>query len=244
MSSTHVAHAPHTPQQGKSRDKMTSADAAVPFTLPLFPPCISLPPQQPLPPQHVSDHGKLTVVLDMDETLIHSEMVHEICEPADENTFYLALGPSGIIKVVKRPFLMQFLVEASQRFELIVFTAGTEEYANAVLNQLDPTGTLFRHRLFRQHCTFTEMGFSKDLSILNRNLQRTVLVDNSAISFAAPQLDNGVLIPSFFNDPMDCALVRLRELLHFLTPLADVRQHLANLFQLRTLLMRPSHDEV
>lgn len=205
---------------------------------------------QGLPPQHEGDSGRLTVVLDMDETLIHAEVVAGVPDTKDDegegDTFYLPFGPTGWIRVTKRPFLHQFLLGASERFELIVFTAGMEEYADAILNRIDPLGTLFRHRLYRQHCTtMANGGMAKDLSILNRDLQRTVLVDNCPISFTLPQLENGVLIPSFVDDPLDSALMKLAELLTVLTPVRDVRQHLAKVFQLRRLIyLTPHADEV
>lgn len=70
-------------------------------------------------------------------------------------------------------------------FEIIVFTASNACYANVVLDYLDPQNQYIQHRLFRESCVQTADGiFVKDLRVLNRDLSETVLIDNSAISFA------------------------------------------------------------
>lgn len=44
---------------------------------------------------------------------------------------------------------MQFLEELSQIYEIVIFTAGMQEYADWVLNQLDADDNLIDHRLYR-----------------------------------------------------------------------------------------------
>jgi Dullard-like phosphatase family protein len=85
-----------------------------------------------------------------------------------------------------------------KRWEIIVFTASHQNYADAILDELDPDGVLFDHRLYRQHCReLTNDFFIKDLSKINRDLSKTVLVDNSAYSYAM-QADNGIPILPFY----------------------------------------------
>jgi len=198
-----------------------------------------------LPPQSEQDQGKLTVVLDIDETLVHTEFLpeHIMLTPekieffnANCNSQFFCVFVTGRAALVrKRPFLREFLQEASKRYELITFTAGSEEYANAVLDRLDPNGSIFRHRLFRQHCCAN--GLVKDLRILNRNLQRTVMVDNSHFSFLF-QLGNGIPIESFYDDSADKALIMLHDFLDALRNEEDVRSSLRSIFKLETKLAR------
>ena len=85
-----------------------------------------------------------------------------------------------------------------------MFTASSQDYADQVIDIIDPTGSLIQFRLYRQHCYATEDGhFIKDLRVIrNRNLADMLLVDNSVHSFGF-QLDNGVPIIPFYDDPTD-----------------------------------------
>ena len=89
------------------------------------------------------------------------------------------------ISINIRPYALTFLKKMTSKYEIIVFTASHKTYANAILDELDPDGEIFQHRLFREHCY--PLGhdlYIKDLRILNRNLSSVVLVDNAAYSYA------------------------------------------------------------
>jgi TFIIF-interacting CTD phosphatase-like protein len=84
-----------------------------------------------------------------------------------------------------RPFAASVLKELAAVFEVIIFTASNGCYANVVIDQLDPQRQFVAHRLFRESCVQTSDGvYVKDLRVINRDLAKLVLVDNSAISFA------------------------------------------------------------
>jgi len=83
-----------------------------------------------------------------------------------------------------RPFVKECLTEANRYFEVIVFTASHQCYADAVLDHIDPNKELIQHRLYRDSCVKTEGIFIKDLRVLtNRKLSEVVIVDNAAYSF-------------------------------------------------------------
>jgi Dullard-like phosphatase family protein len=110
-----------------------------------------------------------------------------------------------------------------KRWEIIVFTASHQSYADAILNELDPEGVLVDHRLYRQHCReLTTDFFIKDLSKINRDLSKTVLVDNSAYSYAM-QPDNGIPILPFY-EGRDFELSALEHYLNRLSDCKDVRE--------------------
>ena len=182
-----------------------------------------------LPKQSVLDSAKLTVVLDLDETLICTLRGEQ--HPV-EDSFQLIVN-STLLTVRKRPFLDRFLKKAAKKFELILFTAGTRDYAARILQTLDPMRTLFRHCLSRQHCLLVDkQKFMKDLNVVNRDLRRTVLVDNNMASFVLDQMSNGILIRSFDEGNYkeeDNQLLLLYNLLKDLTSEEDVRVRLSEL---------------
>ena len=97
-----------------------------------------------------------------------------------------------------RPYAISFLKKMAAKFEIIIFTASHQSYADVVLNELDPDNEIFQHRLYREHCYVLENELHvKDLRILNRSLSEMVLVDNAAYSYAF-QLENGIPILPFY----------------------------------------------
>jgi len=97
-----------------------------------------------------------------------------------------------------RPYLDECLEYLSQYYELVVFTAGEQTYADSILDVLD-TDNLISHRLYRQHCICIDNRYYvKELSIIqDRDLENIVIVDNSIISFAF-NMDNGVPCAAFY----------------------------------------------
>jgi len=171
-----------------------------------------------------------TVVFDLDETLIHR------CEVISEAEVVLKVTlPSREVVSVGvnvRPYALNCLQTLSQDWEIIVFTASQRCYADAILDYLDPNSELIAHRLYREHCLHFGSTAVKDLRILpHRKLSNTIIIDNSAHSFAY-QLDNGIPIRPWKNNPKDRELLKLAGYLHRLTKLNDVRVELRRTFDL------------
>ena len=117
-------------------------------------------------------------------------------------------------------------------FEIIVFTASHNCYANKVLDYLDPNQEFFHHRLFREHCIVSEEGIHiKDLRVLgNRNIEDIVIVDNACYSFGY-QIDNGVPIIPYYDNKKDIELKLLGEYLKLLVN-HDIRETNRKYFKL------------
>jgi len=159
---------------------------------------------------------KPTLVLDLDETLVRAEFDEE---PPAFPTRSIKVGDLNIWLAL-RPFVHQFLSSLAAHYELVVWTAGTEPYGRAVVNELDPMGLLISHSLFRQHCTLEDNRFIKDLSHLGRD-ERTRICDNNPVSFCL-QPKAGILVKDFFGDPGDKFL---KKLLCHLTKMALLKNY-------------------
>jgi len=174
-----------------------------------------------------------TLVLDLDETLVHAQLSEWIDIPHPPS-FSVKVDTGGVTQefaIWERPGLREFVERVAELFEVVVFTASQKSYADRVLNALDPNRRLFRFRLFRDHCVFYDGAFLKDLSVLGRDLSKVVIVDNSPHAFGF-QLDNGVPIESWMGDQSDEELKRLLPFLVKLSQAQDVRPLVRESFRL------------
>jgi len=158
-----------------------------------------LPPMLPkleqvpkLPP--IQDPEQYTLVLDLDETLVH----------------YYENDGAGNYDI--RPGMPEFLNRMNKiGYEVVIFTAATQDYADWVIDQIDPGG-LIHHRLYRQHALPWGPIFVKDLSKLGRDLDRMLIIDNVQENFML-QPGHGIFIFTWYDDPGDTALLALTPLL-------------------------------
>ena len=148
-----------------------------------------------LPPEIES--STYTLVLDLDETLVHF--------------FYTPSGGTFLI----RPFCLQFLEEMAKIFEIVIFTAALKDYADSILDILDPNKILINYRLYRHHTSLSGITFCKDLSKIGRDLNRTIIIDNLADNFKL-QPNNGIPIWTWIDDMKDTQLNDLGKILKIL----------------------------
>lgn len=183
-----------------------------------------------LPPPAHDKRNKLTVVLDLDETLVVA--FRQGASPAAlqrPGCFELqclpAAGPvAERIIVYQRPHLQEFLQRLATFADVVVFTAGLPSYAEPLVKALDPQGNLFSAALYRGATLGTSSrDYVKDLAVLGRDLRRAVLVDNNPFSFLLQPL-NGIPVAPYNGDAADTALMDvLLPLLYGLAHLPDVR---------------------
>ncbi|KAJ2707029.1 hypothetical protein H4R19_004951 [Coemansia spiralis] len=159
--------------------------------------------------------GRKCLVLDLDETLVHSSF-REVDQP-DYVVPVILEGQEHSVYVVKRPGVDEFINIVGQYYEVVVFTASLSMYADPVLDLLDKNRAV-HHRLFRESCNLYNGNYVKDLSRLGRDVTQSIIIDNSPASYAFHP-HNAIGISTWLNDPMD---TELRDLIPFLIDLTRV----------------------
>ena len=163
----------------------------------IAPPRPLVPRRQPSYSAHLprsSRFSQKTLVIDLDETLIHSlakggrmssgHMV-EVKLNATVGFGGGTLGPQHPILyyVHKRPHCDEFLRKVCRWYNLVVFTASVQEYADPVIDWLEQERKFFTGRYYRQHCTYRNGAYIKDLSSLEPDLSKIMILDNSPLSY-------------------------------------------------------------
>lgn len=166
--------------------------------------------KQPLPIK-TRRTPEYTVVLDLDETLVHASLTPQ---PNSDCQFEVVMpdGTQYAVYVKLRPGLMEFLKRLSENYELVLFTASKQVYAEKLISMLDPDKKYIKYRLYRDHCRQVMLNYVKDLTVMARDLAKTVIVDNSPQAFSF-QVENGIPIRSWFGDEDDNELEKVADMI-------------------------------
>ncbi|OCK81747.1 hypothetical protein K432DRAFT_294810 [Lepidopterella palustris CBS 459.81] len=243
------------PRGGSSKSEQVSAEAAASLKSPTSPASSSKMtkfPRAPQPPRplvprrqpsyttsgasSVGPHQK-TLIIDLDETLIHSmakggrfttgHMVEvKLQQPVGVGGTLIGPQVPILYYVHKRPHCDEFLRKVCKWYNLVVFTASVQEYADPVIDWLEVERKYFTGRYYRQHCTFRNGAYIKDLAQVEPDLSKVMIVDNSPMSYIFHE-DNAIPIEGWISDPTDNDLLHLIPLLEGLQYVTDVRALLA-----------------
>ena len=166
---------------------------------------------------------KKTLVLDLDETLVHSQF--QPFEVPSDITLKIELEDElHDIHVMVRPGVKEFLENMGKIYEIVIFTASVSKYADPLLDIIDKEKNC-KFRLFREHCTPINTCFVKEIKRLGRQLKDIVIVDNSPMSYALNP-ENGLPISTWFDDKEDRELYNISSILEFLSFVPDVRNYI------------------
>ena len=139
------------------------------------------------------NNKKYSLVLDLDETLIHFKLKH-------------AQNDEGVLKL--RPGVFTFLEKVKQYYEIILFTEASEAYTELLMEAFNKK-KYFDYKLYRQHTIIIGQDFVKDLQRIGRPLDKIIIIDNIAQNFRM-QKANGINIKPFYGeDQKDQALIYL-----------------------------------
>ena len=175
------------------------------------------------------DNNKKTLILDLDETLVHSSFhplyfEGELIQP---DVFFTILfeNKTHDVYVLKRPYIKEFLNKMSKIFNIYIFTASIKEYASPLLIKLDEN-KLISKALFRENCTLSKDNkYIKDLHILEEDLKNVILIDNNPNSYRYNKC-NGLPIKTWHFDKSDKELIKIIPFLTFLALVDDVREYI------------------
>ena len=177
------------------------------------------------PPQ---DANKKIALFDLDETLVHCTKDQKGIN-GDEVSVKLPTNKIVTIGLNIRSHWKEALDLIKPHYNIVVYTASHQSYADSVLNYLDKENKYFQYRLYRNHCVQLDVdGFKfyvKDLDTLNKhyNLKDVVLIDNSVLSFAY-HLNNGIPIVPFIEQKDDTQLLMLAYYLVSIAGFDDLTQ--------------------
>ena len=129
-----------------------------------------------------------TLILDLDETLI-KYLIYDIASQKG--------------KIIYRPGLIQFLNKVFPIFDIIIWTVATKDYADKIIDNIEKDKKFFSNRLYREHTTYKNKIFIKDLSNLGRSLDKVIIVDDKENNFCL-QRNNGILIAPFHGTQYEC----------------------------------------
>ncbi|CAD8192693.1 unnamed protein product [Paramecium pentaurelia] len=166
------------------------------------------------------------IVLDLDETLVHSQF--QLKNGYDFAIDIIVQRQIFTVYVTIRPGVQQFIEQLNQYYDIVFWTASLQEYADPVMDFIDPNHIAIG-RLYRDSCTPLQIGFTKNLNKLGRDLKEIIIIDNSEVSYHLNP-ENEFQIKDFYFDKQDQELELNIPFFIWLSQLPDVRP-VAQLFK-------------
>ncbi len=159
---------------------------------------------------------KKIALFDLDETLAHciGEIKSDMSNKKKYNHIVDVTLPSKKrtkIGINIRPHWEETMEFIKEKYQIVIYTASHQSYADAVLNYMDPQLKYTKYRLYRNNCVQVNVNgkkfYIKDLDIFDKyyNLKDIIIIDNSVLSFAY-HLNNGIPIVPYYDSDEDTEL--------------------------------------
>ena len=141
--------------------------------------------------EEMSKNKKFCLVLDIDETISH-----------------LVKLPFGSYFLI-RPGVIELLKELYHYYEIDIFTAALQHYADNILDKLDKKNEYISYRLYRYHCSWEEGKSIKKLELMGRDLTKVVFVDDIERN-AKYNMKNLILVSKWSDNIYDEEIINIK----------------------------------
>ncbi|KAF3212914.1 mitochondrial inner membrane protein required for protein import [Orbilia oligospora] len=155
-----------------------------------------------LPDMTKDTYRPYTLVISLEDMLVHSEWTRE----------------HGW-RTAKRPGVEYFLTYLGQYYEIVIFTSQPNVMAAPIVAKLDPFRTC--HQLYREATKYKRGKYIKDLTYLNRDLSKVIMIDTKPEAWAE-QPENAIKMKKWMGNPRDKELVSLIPFLEFIAAMGHV----------------------
>jgi len=164
------------------------------------------------------------LLLDLDETLIRSSKQKPTISGYGDSRLvtFVENGEQTRVYVIDRPYLKDFITEVSKKYKIYIYTAGTQEYAEAVVKGTE-CSQMISGIYSRKDCKMTcENSYEKDIFSFGFDEKKLVFIDDwKSHTTHAPS--NSINIKFFSGRQSDRELLKLKGFLLELVQEADVR---------------------
>ena len=173
--------------------------------------------------QNTSKKLTFTIIFDLEDTLVH------ISETLPNAEVFIPVvtqdKKNKKLGLFKRPFIKEAISKLKDlNCEIFVWSSGSTEYANKIIDYIDPENEYFSMRLFRDQCYVSHKGlYIKDMRMINRDMDKCLIIDDHAYSFGF-QISNGILILPYEGESTDTDLLTVASYVEYLLSTSDARQ--------------------
>lgn len=140
-----------------------------------------------------------TLVFDLDETLVYSanrQLPNSITIHVNSKQKYI------LVRNGAQPLLN----ELAKCYNIYIFTSSSKEYADSIIDRIAPFIPM-KNRLYRDSIKFCLKKPFKDLSMINTDYKRILLIDDTANNgFKQPK--NVVVVKKWQGDDTDYVLIK------------------------------------
>ena len=141
---------------------------------------------QKILPEFDSKKFKLTVFIELDETLVH------YCEEGDNYFVKVRLGSENFLEYIK------------SFCEVIIITTSSKEYSDIIIDNLNKNGNVIQHRIYVEDYNFL------DLSKINRDMNKCIFISHE-LNFMKEPEDNSIILKGFYGDETDKEFIKLEK---------------------------------